>query len=279
MVEVRTREEAISSVDRAFAQWGPTLGGILTQASATSGAAETHASDVVRRCATRVAALEGLLSATAGEERRRIEIELAKARDSRAGAERARARIAALRSQVATLARTHTAESTSRVGAARATLARMSQSVQLYRGGAIGPDASTSPTTAAPGAGSSDPLTPLGLRDVRVEAADLEDSPIIGGFGRGGASRSDYRWAVQTWADLVGPGIRRGLTREDFAQRDTDNASPPLRRTADVYDLFLGSHRIRVDQRPDGSLDVVNGRHRLAIARELGIHTLPGQVS
>lgn len=279
MVEVRTREEAINSVDKAFAQWGPNLVGILTQASATSGAAETHASDVVRRCATRVAALEALLSAAAGEERRRVEVELAKARESRARAERARARIAALRSQVATLARTHTAESTSRVGAARATLARMSQSVQLYRGGAIAHDAAFGATAAAPGTASSDPLEPLGLQDVSVEAADLEDSPIVGGFGRGGTTRSDYRWAVQTWADLVEPGIRRGMTRVDFAQRDTDNASPPLRRAADVYDLFLGSDRIRVDQRPDGSLDVVNGRHRLAIARELGIRTLPGQVS
>jgi hypothetical protein len=76
----------------------------------------------------------------------------------------------------------------------------------------------------------------------------------------------------------VGPGVAAGKTREDFAARDARSNAQPLRRTADVYDMFLGSDRIRVDRRPDGSMDVVNGRHRLLIARELGIKTLPGQV-
>ncbi|MGQ0678807.1 MAG: hypothetical protein ACT4OM_03980 [Actinomycetota bacterium] len=124
-----------------------------------------------------------------------------------------------------------------------------------------------------------------GLTDLDVSSADLDDNPILdddrsqGVFGKGGLSRADYRWAVQTWDDIVGPGVAAGKTREDFAERDARSNAQQLRRTADIYDMFLGSDRIRVDRRPDGSLDVVNGRHRLLIARELGIKTLPGQVS
>jgi ParB-like chromosome segregation protein Spo0J len=40
-----------------------------------------------------------------------------------------------------------------------------------------------------------------------------------------------------------------------------------------------GSHPNRLDRRPDGTLNVVNGRHRIEIARELGITSLPAQVT
>ena len=125
----------------------------------------------------------------------------------------------------------------------------------------------------------------MGLADVDVSSADLDENPILdddrskGTFGKGGLSRADYRWAVQTWNDTVGPGVAGGKTREDFAERDARSNAQPLRRTADVYDMFLGTDRIRADRRPDGSLNILSGRHRLLIARELGIKNLPGQVS
>lgn len=125
----------------------------------------------------------------------------------------------------------------------------------------------------------------MGLADLDVNSADLDDNPILddnrpqGTFGKGGLSRADYRWAVQTWNDTVGPGVAGGKTRDDFVERDSRSNAQPLRRTADVYDMFLGSDRIRAGRRPDGSLDIVNGRHRLLIARQLGVKSLPCQVS
>ncbi|WP_456598811.1 hypothetical protein [Blastococcus sp. SYSU DS0616] len=117
-----------------------------------------------------------------------------------------------------------------------------------------------------------------------MSAADLEENPILddhgtqGGFGKGGLSRADYRWAVQTWNDTVGPGVASGKTRDYYAERDMLSNARPLRRTADVFDMFLGSDRIRAERRGDGSLNIINGRHRLLIARELGIKHLPGEV-
>jgi hypothetical protein len=128
-------------------------------------------------------------------------------------------------------------------------------------------------------------LSEMGITELDVSSADLDENPILDDhhsrrtFGKGGLSRADYRWAVQTWHDTVGPGVASGKTREDFAERDARTNAPPLRRTADVYDIFLGTNRILADRQPDGSLNIVNGRHRLLIARELGIKNLPGQVS
>lgn len=132
---------------------------------------------------------------------------------------------------------------------------------------------------------SGAPLAGTGLVNLDVDLADLDENPILdddasnGTFGKGGLSRADYRWAVQTWNDTVGPGVSSGKTRDDFAARDARSGARPMRRTADVYDMFLGADRIRADRQPDGSLNIVNGRHRLLIARELGIKSLPGQVS
>ena len=106
----------------------------------------------------------------------------------------------------------------------------------------------------------------------------LDDDKAKRTFGKGGLSRADYRWAVQTWNDVVGPGVANGQQREAFVERDAQSNAVPLRRTADVYDMFVGSDRIRADRRADGSINIINGRHRFQIARELGIKTLPGQV-
>ena len=111
----------------------------------------------------------------------------------------------------------------------------------------------------------------LGLAEVDITSLDLSDNPMVGSFGKGGTTQADYRWAVETWHSVVQPAVAGGADRSHFEERDRGEAAP-LRRTADVYDLFLGTtDRIVVSTRPDGGLNVINGRHRLAIARGLGI--------
>ncbi len=84
---------------------------------------------------------------------------------------------------------------------------------------------------------------------------------------------------VTTWDQLVRPGLDRGMFRDDFAARDQTRGAPPLRRTADVYDMILGSDPLRVERRADGTLNVINGRRRIEIASELGISHLPAAVA
>lgn len=278
MPEVRTRDEAIVLVDGALHEWVRTLTAVLTQADAVANSALAKAVSAVARCGTKVSALEALLATANGDDRRRWEAELVRARAIHAQVRRASVRISDVATGVRQLNKAHASYGASQAAAAQGQLAAMSRAIEGYRSGRVGGAAGGSAPALASTSRASQ-LSTLGLSEVDVSAADMADTPIRGEFGRGGASRADYRWAVQTWSDTVGPGVAKGMTRDDFATRDQRSGAPPLRRTADVYDMFLGTDRVRVDRRADGSLNIVNGRHRLQIASDLGIKTLPGEIS
>jgi hypothetical protein len=284
MTEVRTRDEAIASVDQALQAWSTNVTSILTLAHQAARGAQDDAERVVREHANEVAAIEALLAAADDKQRRQLQAELARAKEAHERASRACSRVVDVAASVAQLSRTHTVAAASQVAGARAQLSAMRRALEGYRSGGAGFGGGVSGGRSTASAGGS-PLSSMGLADLDVNAADLDENPVLDGgrskatFGKGGLSRADYRWAVQTWNDTVGPGVASGKTREDFAERDARSNAQPLRRTADVYDMFLGTDRIRADRQSDGSLNIVNGRHRLLIARELGIKNLPGQVS
>lgn len=110
------------------------------------------------------------------------------------------------------------------------------------------------------------------LQDLDLSAVDFSDNPITDD-GRGGATMDDYRWAAATWDTKVRPGLESGMTRDDFAAIDAANGYPPLRRLADVHDMFLGSDPIHVS-----GGEVIGGRHRIQAARDVGITHLPARI-
>jgi hypothetical protein len=67
------------------------------------------------------------------------------------------------------------------------------------------------------------------------------------------------------------------MARDDFTARDAARGARPPRSYAEVYDMFLDKDPIQIDRRPDGTLHVGSGRHRIEIARELGITRLPAK--
>lgn len=283
MPEVRTRDEAIALVDQALNKWSTDVTGLLTQAQSVARGACDEVESAVRKRANEVAALSALLESASPEEKRGIQAKLIRAQEASEQARRASVRVKDVQVAVARLNQGHATSTTSQVARARSQLAAMSKALEGYRAGAGRFDGGGS--TRASSTHSSDGIIKSnGLSSVDVSAADLDESPILddhgaqGKFGKGGLSRADYRWAVQTWNDTVGPGVASGKTRDDYAERDMRSNAQPLRRTADVFDMFLGSDHIRAERRTDGSLNIINGRHRLLIARELGIKHLPGEV-
>lgn len=278
MSEVRTRDEALVSVDRSLAQWVTAATGVLTQASAASSGATREADGVVRRFATKVAGLEQLLVSIGPEgDRRQIERDLADAQANLHTARNAAQRISAASQRLSALTRSQRNSLDALLETARADLSKRGGELNSYRGGGGAVGVGSSGGGAASSAGQW--TGGNGLSIVDVSAADFGDNPILDGFTKGGTTRADYRWALQTWDEVVGPGVARGMSREDFEARDQARGATGLRRTAGVFDMFLGdADRLRVTRRPDGSLDVTNGRHRLEIARELGIKSLPGEV-
>lgn len=283
MTEVRTRDEAIALVDHALNKWSTDVTGLLTQASSVARAACDEVEQAFRKRANEVAMLSQLLEAASPDEKRGIQAKLVRAQEASEQARRASVRVKDIQAAVAKLSQSHVSSATTQVASARSQLSAMSRALEGYRAGGRAFGGGGSSQASSGRSGGANPKG-HGLSSVDVSAADLDENPILddhgsqGTFGKGGLSRADYRWAVQTWDDIVGPGVASGKTRDDFAERDARSNAQPLRRTADVYDMFLGTDRIRVNRRPDGSLNITSGRHRLLIARELGIKDLPGEV-
>lgn len=281
MTRVHTREEALTLVDTSMARFDEEIGGVLTQASAIAQNAAWQAEGVVGRCATKVQVLESVNGSAAEEDRRRISADLVRAREQLDQARRAFRRVVDVADGLHALQRSYIQRSRPLIAEGRRHLAGRKVAVEQYLssgGGGNSHGGAFQPVAGSENLGAV--LEGMNLGLVSVASADLDETPIQDGFTRGGLSRSDYRWAVQTWDDTVGPGVARGMTRDDFAAYDNrEPPAPPLRRTADVYDLFLGTNAIRADRRPDGTLNIINGRHRLRIARELGIKDLPGRVT
>jgi hypothetical protein len=282
MAEVRTRDEALQAVLVALDRWGSDTTGALAQGAARLGAAAQEVAVERTRAAQRLAVAAAAREraatpdeqARAGHELREAEARLAEVDEIAQAMRISRAQLAAVLRQLANA-------TASLVPGAVVDLRRRLSTLASYRaGGAAFPGAeSAAKTGRARGAGPLSRLDRLGLTEVNVGGIDFSDNPIQGSFGRGGASRADYRWAVETWSNVVEPAVARGADRTQFERRDHERDAPPLRRTADVHDLFLGtSDRIVLSRRADGSLDVINGRRRLLVARELGVKTLPAQV-
>jgi hypothetical protein len=303
MTEIRARDEALASIDRALVQWAAETGDMLARATAAAGGVHTAAEAETSRRAQRVAALEALLSRMPPDDPQRAQVQrdLVRAGTSLDAGRRAAQRIAEVALQVGRLQHSHVRTAETSVTAARADISRRVTALEAYRAVRNGADAGSAlvgivgalSAVSAAGAAltamttsSGSPVTRsptwlarCGLADIEVARADFSDNPIAGSFGRGGLTRADYRWAVTTWEQVVRPGLDRGMSRDDFAARDGTRGAPPFRRTADVYDMILGSDPLRVEQRADGTLNVINGRHRIEIARELGVIHLPAAVT
>lgn len=276
MAEVRTRDEALTAVARVLAEWSSTSVGLVVQASAAASAALREAEGIARRLASKVAVLQAALrSLPEDADPRPLLAELAAAERALDTARDAVRRLEHVAQRTEQLSRTHSRTTTTLVDSARADLGRRGADLHAYRavGGHGGGGGSTAPSRGGGGTW----LAAGGLSDLDVSTADYSDNPIVGTFGRGGTTRADYRWAVQTWDEVVRPGLDRGMTRDDFAARDESRNAPPLRRTAHVYDMFLGNDPIALSRGPDGRVSVTSGRHRIEVARELGITHLPGK--
>jgi hypothetical protein len=301
LTEIRTRDEALTAVDAALAQWAGASAEVLARAMTSAAGAQSEADAQVSRRAQRVSGLTDALAALRDDEPLKAVIagDLARAKESLERGKRAAAGIAGVATRVAALQRSQGRNTQAFVEAARADLARRGGELGAYRQAGFG--AGTAGLLGGPGGGGaagtlgglalggaagrvSDGgavgaswLADRGFADVDVALADYSDNPIVGKFGRGGLTRADYRWAVTAWDEVIRPGLDRGMTRDDFAARDAARGARPPRSYAEVYDMFLGQDPIQIARRPDGTLYVGSGRHRLEIARELGITRLPAK--
>ncbi|GAK60502.1 hypothetical protein U27_00399 [Candidatus Vecturithrix granuli] len=77
--------------------------------------------------------------------------------------------------------------------------------------------------------------------------------------------------------EVVLSAVEQGADGDYFAKLDQEQGLPYEHGYERVYDAFYGDDAIRVNKMGE-KYDVINGYHRLFVAKELGLETLPIQI-
>lgn len=168
---------------------------------------------------------------------------------------------------------------------ARQTIARAEDALDAYRavggrGGAV--RAASTPSVQSGGSGgrpSPSALPGFPSDIVMVPLGMIRDSdPVVGPQDfSGDYSSSKLEWSHEAFSKVVAPGVGRGLTIEDFRARDAAEGRVGTASYANTYDGFFGSDAIVLGRVGD-SFDVANGRHRIWVARQMGLAAVPARL-
>jgi hypothetical protein len=137
---------------------------------------------------------------------------------------------------------------------------------------------------AMPASGEADapPETSIGTTDLFAAPLDRIDTSESGVTGRESFRKTGYatmREGTQRLDEVVLPAVRNGAGGEHFAAMDAQRGLDYEHGYQRVYDAFFGDDSLRLDARADGSYGVTNGYHRIYVARELGLRTLPARIA
>jgi len=125
---------------------------------------------------------------------------------------------------------------------------------------------------------SSGAPLPGSVSIVSLSDIDDSDSPITGSQSFEKITYGDAQWCAEALADVVLPAIQRGKDREYLAARDRAENRPTSSSYARVFDLYFRDNAIKLTATADGRYAVVDGYHRIWIARQAGLTHLPARV-
>jgi hypothetical protein len=120
--------------------------------------------------------------------------------------------------------------------------------------------------------GTAAPGMPDGFMMVPLSAIDDSDSKIIDAsdFGKG-YSPQDLKWAHNAFIDVVLPTLSHGGSIDELRARDAAEGRVGVRSYADTYSGFLGDSAIKIN----GDMTVSNGYHRIWVAKQMGLDSVP----
>lgn len=117
-----------------------------------------------------------------------------------------------------------------------------------------------------------------GIENVPLSKINFSDNPVKGPQDFHKVSHDEMVRGFQRLETEVRPAVERGATRETFQQYDRANGLSPAQGTERVYSSFYGHDAIQLIKDGDTYSVGKNGYHRLYVARELGLETVPAQV-
>ena len=139
--------------------------------------------------------------------------------------------------------------------------------------------AATATSLPASGNGNAQRMGTGDVQFVPLSEIDTSDRSIgPEDFGKG-YSPADLTWSYNALHEVVLPAVDRGEGLEYFEKRDTSEGLSGTRSYTDTYLGFLGpDNAIRLN-RVGNSYQVTNGYHRIWVARQMGIDTVPARVA
>ena len=160
-------------------------------------------------------------------------------------------------------------------------LGRMSAALRGYTsgggfsGGAFGSSAPSISFSGMPAVGGTG--TPPSNRTVELRRIDVSDSHVHGPNDFHKVSYDDMVEGFRKLQHVVRPAVEQGADGEYFSRLDAEQGLENAQGYRHIYESFYGDSAIRLDALGDRYI-VVNGYHRLYVAGDLGIETVPAHI-
>ncbi len=117
----------------------------------------------------------------------------------------------------------------------------------------------------------------LGIRTVSISNIDVSDSPVHGAADFHKVSEAQMIDGLKKLRDVVQPAVEAGHGADYFRRLDAEQRLPNELGYLRVFEAFYGQDAITL-ARLDAGYDVINGYHRLFLARQLGFNALPARI-
>ena len=117
-----------------------------------------------------------------------------------------------------------------------------------------------------------------GIQNVSLHQIDLGNSSVAGRSDFRKVSHEEMQEGIRKLEEVVRPDVQNGANGEHFSQMDARLGLDYAQGYRRIYDAFYGeSGPIRLNQIGD-RYEVVNGYHRLFVAQQLGVESIPALV-
>jgi hypothetical protein len=136
--------------------------------------------------------------------------------------------------------------------------------------------------SSARSAGGATSALPNGVHMIPLDLIDNgHGAPVTGAddFGKG-YSPEDLEWAFEALHEVVLPAVQAGKGADYFSERDQKAGLVGSRSYHDTYTgFFQGDDAITLNPAADGRYTIGNGRHRIWVARKMGLTSIPARTS
>lgn len=150
----------------------------------------------------------------------------------------------------------------------------LSMSAPSGSGASLGASSSSSSSTNT---STSTKWVEQGIIDVPISQIDTSDSSVQGAQDFRKVSHKQMVDGLQKLEQVVRPAVQNGADGDYFSELDAEEGLEHADGYRRIYDAFYGGEPIRLEKVGD-SYQVTNGQHRLFVARELGLESIPASV-